>query len=172
MGLPLDRVVRDPGATPVVWHYLSLRIADLPGMPVWPTEFAHLASPLGSFGWMLSATVGPDGLWSGESVTREFDDLDDEPAADSGGAGAVAVRPYDDSLVYANGHVLSTPGVVGVAGGPPIGLYPNPRCRSCDRLMWHVTTVQNYVREYGHGWRSLYLCEDCAVTTCTATNWN
>src|SRR5438034_1001890 len=33
VGLPLDRVVRDPAHTPVTWHYLSLRLAEVPGLP-------------------------------------------------------------------------------------------------------------------------------------------
>ncbi|WP_344140609.1 hypothetical protein [Luedemannella flava] len=116
-----------------------------------------------------------DGRWSDETVAHdeapdgESDAVDND---DTRGLGLVILRPYDDSLTYSNGHVLSTPGVVGTAGGPAIGLYPNPHCRSCDRLMFHVVTVENYIREYGHGWRTLYICEDCHVTTCTATNWN
>lgn len=33
VGLPLDRSVRRPEATSTVWHYLSLRLAEIPGMP-------------------------------------------------------------------------------------------------------------------------------------------
>jgi len=176
VGLPLDQIVRHPDATTLVWHYLSLRLAALPGMPDWPADRVHLASPQGSLGWTLTAAVDDDGLWHDETVT--FDELssnDDEASVnndDQSGMGAVALRPYDDDLVYTNGHILSTPGVFGTAGGPPLGLYPNPHCRSCHRLMFHVVTVENYIREYGHGWRSLYLCEECQITTCTATNWN
>ena len=36
------------------------------------------------------------------------------------------LKPYDGDLIYCNGHILATPGVVGTVGGPPIGLYPNP----------------------------------------------
>jgi hypothetical protein len=176
VGLPLDEFVRHPEMTTVVWHYLSLRLAGVPGMPAWPAERVHLAGPKGSVGWVLTAAVDRDGRWYDERVTYdqpiESEDEDVVDNDDPGSIAAVVLRPYDDDLVYINGHVLSTPNVFGVAGGPAIGLYPNPHCRSCDRLMFHVTTVQNYVREYGHGWRSLYLCEDCRLTTCTATNWN
>jgi len=82
------------------------------------------------------------------------------------------LRLYDDELVYSNGHILMTPGVVGTTGGPPLGLYPNPCCPSCGRLMLHVATVEHLVREYGDGFRSLYLCEDCHTAACNATGWN
>jgi hypothetical protein len=38
--------------------------------------------------------------------------------------------------------------------------------------MFHVTTVENHVREYGDGWRSLFICEDCLTIACNATGWN
>lgn len=131
-------------------------------------------------GWTLTAAVDRDGLWDNESVTfdeppDEHDEDDEEDFVDNDGGGmtgAAVLLPYDDDLVYASGHILLTPGVFGTAGGPAIGLYPNPHCRSCGRLMFHVVTVQNYIREYGHGRRSLYICEQCQVTTCTATNWD
>jgi hypothetical protein len=176
VGLPLERIVRQSEATAVVWHYLSLRLAEVPGMPDWPADRVHLVSPKGSIGWTLTAAVDQDGLWYNEVVAFDeppengYEDFIDNDDHDS--IGTVVLRPYDDDLVYSNGHILSTPSVFGTAGGPAIGLYPNPHCRSCDRLMFHVVTVQNYIREYGHGWRSLYLCEECRLTTCTATNWN
>jgi hypothetical protein len=82
------------------------------------------------------------------------------------------LRPYGPDLVYSNGHIISTPGVAGTAGGPPIGLYANPACPSCEKLMFHVVTVENYIREHGDGFRSLYLCEDCEKVAVTATGWN
>jgi hypothetical protein len=176
VGLPLGQIVRHPAATVLVWHYLSLRLAAVPGMPRWPADRVHLAGPQGSVGWTLSAAADRDGLWYDETVTfDEPPDIDDGILVnndDRVGMGAVALRPYDADLVYANGHVLSTPGVVGTAGGPALGLYPNPHCRTCDRLMFHVATVQNNIREYGDGWRSLYVCAECRLTTCTATPWN
>lgn len=126
-------------------------------------------------GWTLTAAAGPDGLWHDETVSFDKAPRDDEPGVDNSdpaSIGMALLRPHDADLVYSNGHILSAPGVFGTAGGPPIGLYPNPHCRSCDGLMFHVVTVENYLREYGHGWRSLYLCEQCRLTTCTATNWN
>lgn len=176
VGLPLDQIVRHPDTTALVWHYVSLRLAALPGVPDWPAERVHLTSPKGSLLWTATAAVDDDGLWHDETVTFDEQPSDDEEACadndDRSGIGAVTLQPYDDELVYTNGHILSTPGVFGTAGGPPPGLYPNPRCRSCQRLMFHVVTVENYIREYGHGLRSLYLCEGCRITTCTATNSN
>jgi hypothetical protein len=75
-------------------------------------------------------------------------------------------------LVYANGHVLLTPHVVGNVGGPPIGPYLNPKCTGCRRLMFHVLTVEADIRSYGEGFRSLFVCEDCGVAACNATWWN
>ncbi|MFC7550999.1 hypothetical protein [Plantactinospora sp. GCM10030261] len=175
VGLPLDQVVRRTDTTAAVWHYLSLRLNRMPGMPDWPTDRVHLASPKGSVGWTLTAAVDRDGLWHDETVTFDEPPSNDDAEVDNSdprNIGAATLRPYDGDLVYSNGHILSMPSVFGTAGGPPIGLYPNPHCRCCDHLMFHILTVQNYIREYGHGWRSLYLCEQCSITTCTATNWN
>ena len=38
--------------------------------------------------------------------------------------------------------------------------------------MFHVATLPMHIREYGHGWRTLSLCEDCGRVACTATSWN
>ncbi|WP_327003648.1 hypothetical protein OHA72_52740 [Dactylosporangium sp. NBC_01737] len=171
VGLPLDRVVRRPEATPVDWHFLSLRAAALPGVPAWPAERLHLVET--DDGWAVAGTVGDDGRWYDESVEAEGPPEDSERDNDEpDGRGMVVLRPFDDTLVYCNGHILSTPDVYGMVGGPPIGVYSNPSCRSCDRLMFHVATVTNHIRGHGDGFRSLYICEDCRVTSCTASNWN
>ena len=65
-----------------------------------------------------------------------------------------------------------TEGVVGVVGGPPIGLYPNPKCPKCKRSMFHVLNAECGIRAYAEGFLSLFLCEDCGITACNATNWN
>jgi len=65
-----------------------------------------------------------------------------------------------------------TPSVMGDVGGPPIGLYPNPHCLSCQKLMFHLSTVVSDVREYGEGFRSLYLCETCGLVASHASPWN
>jgi hypothetical protein len=173
VGLPIDRVVADPSSSPVVWHYLSLRLADVPGLPAWPAERAHLAAPASTGRWTVFAESGADGRYHGEQVVDE-DEPDDDEFTDEPdfGRGRVLLRPYGPDLVYSNGHVHTTPGLVGTAGGPPIGLYPNPSCPSCKRLMFHAVTVSSMVREHGDGPRSLYLCEDCQTVAMTATGWN
>ncbi|MEU0562906.1 hypothetical protein [Dactylosporangium sp. NPDC006015] len=171
VGLPLDRVVRDPETTPVNWHYLSLRAAALPGVPAWPAEHLHLLDT--HLSWGVTGAVGEDGRWHDESVEAGTPDDEDERDNDGpDGRAMVVLRPYDDTLTYCNGHIMSTPDVFGTVGGPPIGVYSNPSCRSCHRLMFHVATVTNHLRGDGDGFRSLYICETCHLTTSAASNWN
>jgi hypothetical protein len=175
VGLPVARVVRDPASSPVVWHYASLRLGEIPGLPSFPAERAHLVAPASACMWTLFADVDTDGRYRDEQVEYRDDDDPDEDYATADpdfGVGRVVLRPYGPDLVYSNGHIISTPGVAGTAGGPPIGLYPNPACPSCEKLMFHVVTVENYIREHGDGFRSLYLCEDCEKVAVTATGWN
>jgi hypothetical protein len=178
VGLPLDQVVRDPDRTPVTWHYVSLRVAEVPGVPDWPVERVHVVSPRADWDWTLTARFDEQGRYYDETVVfdrppdpeyEEYFRIDEEHG---GRLGAVDLRPYDADLVYCNAHIMLTPGVVGTAGGPPIGIYDNPSCRSCGRLMFHVVSVQHHVRDYGDGWRSLYVCEDCHLVACNATGWN
>ncbi|MET8148284.1 hypothetical protein ACIBSW_26960 [Actinoplanes sp. NPDC049668] len=170
VGQPLDRVVRDPSTSPVSWHYLSLRLADIPGLPAWPATHAHLIGLNSWCMWTLFADVDSDGRYQGEQAVFE-DETDDEIGGDPT-TGRAVLRPYGPDLVYCNGHVDLTPGVVGTVGGPPLGIYPNPSCPSCKRLMFHTATVSHHIRDYGDGWRSLYLCEDCHTVAVTATGWN
>ncbi|SDS64147.1 hypothetical protein [Actinoplanes derwentensis] len=144
-----------------------MRLAGIPGLPAWPSSHVHLVAPGSTGPWTLFATAGPDGRY--RDVTADSSSFTDDP---SFGLGRVVLRPYGPDLVFSNGHIHSTPGVVGVAGGPPIGLYPNPACPSCKRLMFHVATVTSLVREHGDGFRSLYLCEDCETAAVTATSYN
>ncbi|GAA4959350.1 hypothetical protein [Actinoplanes utahensis] len=173
VGLPVDRVVRDPSTSPVAWHYVSLRLADVPGLPSWPASHAHLVGPASRDPGVLFAGIGPDGRYQDERLI-----LDEEPEEDwfeddpEFGRGRAVLRPYGPDLVYTNGHTHATPGLVGTAGGPPIGLYPNPLCPSCKRLMFHAATVTTDIREHGSGFRSLFLCEDCHRTATTASGWN
>ena len=92
--------------------------------------------------------------------------------APGGGEGAVELRILDDTMTYRNGHIMFTTGATGIAGGPPLGIHPNPNCPSCGKLMFHVVTVEHHIREFGDGWRSGYLCEDCRTVACTGTGWN
>lgn len=179
VGLRIDRVVADAPPTPAVWHYLSLRPALVPGLPSWPAERIHLLGPRASCGWVLFARTDGQGRYHDLAATfdevpgpEEAEILRTSWEAPDRDLGALQLRPYDADLVYCNGHIQLTPGVVGTVGGPPIGLYANPSCPSCGRLMFHVVTVENTVREYGDGWRSLYLCEDCLTTAGTATGSN
>jgi hypothetical protein len=179
IGLPVEEVAADPADTPIAWHYLSLRLAEIPGLPPWPADRLHLVGPRHWWSWTLVAGIDERGRYRSASVSVDDGGEEEEPDAGllelerrGGGLAQAELRPYDDELVYCNGHILLTEDVVGTAGGPPIGLYPNPSCPSCGRLMFHVATVEHLVREYGDGFRSLFLCEDCHVAACNATGWN
>jgi hypothetical protein len=178
VGLPLDLVVHDPANTPVTWHYTSLRLAEVPGLPDWPAERVHLVSPRATWDWTLTARIDDEGRYRDETAL-----IDSPPDAEEEGyfrseeryggrPGALELRPFDADLVYCNGHIQLTEGVVGTAGGPPIGIYANPHCPSCDRLMFHVFSVEHHVRDYGDGWRSLFVCAECQVAACNGTGWN
>ena len=179
IGLPLAELLAEPGETRITWHYLSLTLDELSGMPDLPCRRLHLVSPRFTCEWTLQAVLAPDGRLRIESVEGPDDDeledcLEEEEEADPDPDTwrEAVLREFDDRLTYCNGHVMSTEGVVGVSGGPPVGLYPNPSCTACGRLMFHVATVESQVREYGDGFRSLYACETCARIACTGTNWN
>jgi hypothetical protein len=178
VGLPLDRVLRDPAHTAATWHYLSLRLAQVPGLPDWPAERVHLVSPRANWDWTFTARTDERGRYHDEMVT-----IDSPPDAEEaeyfrheeeygGNLAAVDLRPYDAELTYCNGHIQLTPGVVGTAGGPPLGLSSHPSCRSCGRLMFNVLTVEHHVRDYGDGFRCLFICERCQLATSEATGWN
>ncbi len=182
VGLPVDAVVRDPDRTPISWHYLTLRLAEVPGMPDWPVEQVHLISPRHWWDWSLTARFDEHGRYHSERVVApeqpaEYDEDDGDldallPDDERDALGWVDLRPYDGDLVYCNGYIDLTPGVVGTAGGPPVSIYANPNCDSCGRLMFHVVSVEHRVRDYGDGRRSLFICEDCQLVTCNATSWN
>jgi hypothetical protein len=178
VGLPVEQVVRDPRTSPVSWHYLSLRVKDVPGLPAWPAPRVHLVGTRATYGWTIHANIDDQGRYRDARVVFDMaPDADEhelyrsieEPGR---GVGAVHLKPYDADLVYCNGHTHLTPDLVGTAGGPPIGVYANPSCPSCGRLMFHVATVENHVREYGDGWRGVFVCEDCHTVASNATGWN
>jgi len=178
VGLAVADVVADPGNSPVTWHYLSITLGSVPGLPDWPARQVHLVGPRATWFWTLTSRIDTLGRYTDTVV--ELDDESDPVTEDSlceqeehgGGLAQARLKPSDADLVYCNGHVLLTPGVMGTVGGPPIGLYPNPHCPDCGRLMFHIGTVRNQIREYGDGFRSLFLCEDCHVVTSNATGWN
>lgn len=134
--------------------------------------------PRSNWDWTLRAGIDRQGRY--RDVTVDFDDPPDEGEVEyrrhdeerGGGYGAVDLRPYDADLAYCNGHIRLTPDVVGTAGGPPLGIYANPHCRSCGRLQFHVVSVEHHVRDCGDGWRSLFLCAECRLVTCNGTGWN
>jgi hypothetical protein len=177
VGLPLSEIVGDPDRSKITWHYVSLRVDQVPGMPAWPVERVHLVGPRANWGWTLTARFDERGRYFDETVAIDSPDPEDEEyliheEQRGGGYGAVDLRPYDADLVYCNGHIQLTPDVVGTAGGPPLGIYANPHCPSCDMLMFHVASIEHHVRDYGDGWRSVFVCEDCQLVTCNATGWN
>lgn len=181
VGLPVHAVARDPDRTPIAWHYLTLRLAEVPGLPDWPMERVHLVSPRHECEWSLTARFDEHGRYHNEQVVadaEEFSENDEDnpdtllPDDEGDLLGWVELRPYDADLEYRNGHIELTPGVVGTAGGPPFGIYASPTCDSCGQLMFHVVSVEHHVRAYGDGRRSLYICEVCQSVTCNATGWN
>lgn len=173
VGLPLCEVADDPEGV-ITWHYLSAPPTLVAGTPRWPHDLVHLLSPR-TYWYELYSEVGPDGRChhpvaddGGEPFDVHLADIEADPPPPVG----VAIRAYDGELVYRNGHILSSAGVVGSMGGPPVGLYPNPACPGCGVLMFHVATVEHGIREYGDGFRSVFICETCERTCSTGTGWN
>lgn len=180
IGLPLSAIMADPTQEVITWHYCSLDLAAIPGLPAFPASRVHLVSPPSDDNWTVFCKPLSDGRYV-QAVVRGTTHTDSEweqifrERANAGhdfGRGRLELIPYDDRLIYANCHIELTPGVEGDVGGPPIGLYPNPRCLSCQRLMFHVSTMTSDVRKYGEGFRSLYLCENCGLVASHATSWN
>lgn len=180
VGLPITTVMGDPSQQLVTWHYCSFGLDAIAGLPRLDVPRLHLVSPPLFDEWTLYCDLAPDGRYehltlasNTEADREEMQEL--RRAAierQSAGRGQLVLLPFDDRLVYSNGHVELTPGVVGTVGGPPIGLYPNPCCPSCGKLMFHVATLGDDVRQYGDGFRSLFICEDCERAACHATGWN
>lgn len=179
IGLPLADVIDDPTSEAISWHYLSLDLAPLEGLPTMLTKRLHLVSPPMDIGWTLYCDILKHGKYKVRSIERderysdESDDLLDEDDNDQPvDLGQAELLPYDHRLTYCNAHTMLTEGVVGDVGGPPIGLYANPKCVECKRLMFHILTVEANIRSYGDGWRSLFVCENCQLVACNATSWN
>jgi hypothetical protein len=177
IGLAVSDVMADSTQDVVTWHYCSLDLADLTDLPAFPASRIHLVSPPHFDEWTVFCTPQSDGRYTRATLRMDgSDDPDMERmlreqaiTEQRSGKGRLLLVPYDDRLIYCNCHVYLTPDVVGDVGGPPIGLYPNPRCPSCSRLMYHASTMTSDVREYGQGFRSLYLCEDCGLVASHAT---
>jgi hypothetical protein len=180
VGLPIAEIMGDPTQALVTWHYCSLSLNAIKSLPDLNVAQVHLVSPPLNDEWTVFCALGPDGRYKHPvlSTTTKADAEEmivmrvsaaERQHADRG---ELVLLPFDDRLVYSNGHVELTAGVEGTVGGPPIGLYSNPVCPSCGKLMFHVATMTDGVREYGDGFRSLFVCEDCRHAACHATSWN
>lgn len=180
VGLPVTTVMGDLSQQLVTWHYCSVSLDAIAGLPRLDVARLHLVSPPLFDEWTLYCDLASDGRYehptlapSTEADAEEMQDLRRAASErEDAGRGQLVLLPFDDRLVYSNGHVELTPGVKGTVGGPPIGLYPNPNCPSCRKLMFHIATLTDGVRQYGDGFRSLFVCEDCARVACHATGWN
>jgi len=180
VGLPVVTVMADPEQQLVTWHYCSFSLEVIAGLPRLGISRLHLVSPPLFDEWTMYCDLVAGGRYEhptlSPSTKADAEEMQDLRLTASerrdAGRGELVLLPFDDRLVYSNGHVEQTPGVVGTVGGPPIGLYPNPRCSSCDKLMFHVTTLTNGARQYGDGFRSLFVCEGCERAACHATAWN
>lgn len=177
VGLPLTDVV-SPGEEQITFHYASVTTAAFPALPAW-TGQAHIVSIRSFAGWTMFARPDDSGRLSVLDVT--FDDDDslhelanklDEAAAATQVSAALELLPFDDKLTYGNQHPMLTRSVIGTLGGPPMGLAPAPICLRCHRLMWHVGVVDTSAREYGGGFRSLFICENCRISATLATLYN
>jgi hypothetical protein len=180
VGLPLTAVMRDPDQQVVTWHYCSFEVGSIAGLPSVSATRLHLVSPPLFDVWTVHGAFDADGRYIQPTLSpdtkvdqEEMEDLRQMARSRQDvGRGQLVLLPFDDELIYCNGHVELTPGVRGTVGGPPIGLYPNPFCPSCGTLMFHIATMRGGVREYGDGFRSLFVCEDCGRAASHATGWN
>jgi len=163
-------VVSKDNQPEIVWHYLTLDLSDIPEASPLPFRHLHLVSPAYQCVWEMTFHVSADDRYDVIGVTGELD----EAAFDfyMSVPSRVRLMPFDDSLTYSNEHILGTEGVYGEVGGPPIGCYANPKCPVCTKLMFHICTIQNYLNEYGDGFRCLYACETCRTAACTGVSWN
>lgn len=180
VGLPVSFIAREQAQAVITWHYLTLDLAQIDGLP--PTAFSriHLISLPRYGGWMFFCAISPQNLYMQADLrVSETEDpemleelqvqaIDDQ----NNGRGELLLLPYDDRLVYCNGHTQLTQGVHGDVGGPPPGLDENPCCPICGKLMFHACTVASTLREYGDGFLSLFFCEECMQTASQAMGWN
>lgn len=162
----------------VRWAYCTVDVAAVGTMPAWSPGLAHMIAVARDPVWTAQGSIDGEGRIIDVTVLAEDEDADYEAAVAShrasieGTEESLAARlvAFDDQLVYCNGHVELTPDLLAVVGGPPLGLYGSPDCRSCGRLMFHVASLAD--RRYDEGFRSLYICERCTIVATTAKNWN
>lgn len=180
VGLPVSFIAQDAARHLITWHYLTLDLTQINGVPHTSFSRVHLVSPAHSGSWTLFCTVSPESLYIQARVSTFEDETpemierlwEDANAYQDAGRGEALLLPYDDRLVYCNGHTQLTDGVHGDVGGPPLGLDSNPCCPICEKLMFHVCTISNALREYGDGFRSLFFCEDCMQIASQGMGWN
>jgi hypothetical protein len=180
VGLPLSFVAQEQARDLITWQYLTLDLSKIDGLP--PTLFSrvHLVSPPHDDGWTLFCALSEQNLYT-QATLCVSEDEDPELIEtlqrqaieyQNAGRGELLLLPYDDQLVYRNGHTQLTEGVHGDIGGPPLGLGENPCCPRCGKLMFHLCTVASTLREYGDGFRSLFFCEECMQVASQAVGWN
>jgi hypothetical protein len=180
VGLPISFVAQERVQNLIAWHYLTLDLTQIDGLP--PTAFSrvHLVSPLHENRWTLFCALSPQNLYTHATLHMSEDEepemterLQKQALNDQNvGRGELILLPYDDRLVYSNGHTQLTEGVHGDVGGPPLGLDENPCCPICEKLMFHLCTVASTLREYGDGFRSVFFCEECMQVASQAMGWN
>ncbi len=180
VGLPVSFVAEGPAQNTITWHYVTLDLTQIAGLLATPFSRVHLVSPPHDGMWTLFCAISVQNLYT-QATLHPSEDEDPEMierlreqtiAYQRARRGEVLLLPYDDRLVYRNGHTQSTAGVHGDVGGPPIGLYEIPCCPVCGKLMFHVCTIASRLREYGDGFRSAFMCEDCLQVASQATGWN
>ncbi len=186
VGLPAslvaDRFARDS----VAWHYCSLTLAEtgltgLPPLPQWMARVPLVSPPVTNcilfYEVRSEGTIGATELlvssFDSDTMAGVTEEREDARRRVDQGRGELVALPFDDQLVYSNGHILSTPGVEGQMGGPPLGLYGNPHCPRCGVLMFHIALLDFTVREYGdHGFRALFVCEHCGKAASSSFGYN
>jgi hypothetical protein len=180
VGLPVSFIAREQAQDLIVWHYLTLDLAQIDGLPSTAFSRIHLVSPPRDGRWTLFCTISSQNIYmqadlriSEDEDPEKLEKLQEQATDDQNDArGELLLLPYDDRLVYRNGHTQLTQGVHGDVGGPPLGLGENPCCPVCEKLMFHVCTVASTLREYGDGFRSLFFCEECMQIASQAMGWN
>ena len=178
LDLPLDQVVGE--GEPVTWHYLSLQLGELDGLPDWPGEMLHLVSPR-SFSFTAFAELDDDHRYvdvvvqhdDGSAFSNGLIELEEARMANPPEPRPLHLRELDDDVVVCNGHLFMTEGLLGVAGGTQIGLSDTPVCPGCDVLMFHAaSSTTSDTSEYGEGFRSVFYCPDCVQLAVTGSGWN
>ncbi|GCE21886.1 hypothetical protein [Dictyobacter kobayashii] len=180
VGLPISLVAEEKAQTMISWHYLTLDLTQVAGLPTLAFSRAHLVSPLHTGSWTLFCTISEQNLYTQAKLSTSEDEDPEQLALlraqtinyQDAGKGELRLLPYDDQLVYRNGHTQSTAHVYGDVGGPPLGLSENPSCPICGKLMFHLCTIASTLREYGAGFRSAFLCEDCQQVASQSSGWN